>query len=442
MDASEGPTLTAIRRDALSVPNLRVAVSTGSEQIEVPLGVKPVVVGTSGECDLVLRDPQISRRHCRVTLTERGVVLEDLGSKNGTFVREVPVREVILLPGVAATLGACKLAVAVVGAPLTLPLSKLPRFGEALGGSVVMRALFATLQRAAATDATVVLIGESGTGKELLARAIHTASPRSAGPLEVLDCSAVAPTLLEAELFGHVRGAFTGATANRAGVLERAEGGTLFVDELGELPLELQPKLLRAVETRQLRRLGSNSFRPFDVRLVVATHRDLRAEVTAGTFRQDLFYRLAMVEARVPPLRERKDDIPLLVERLCGEQDPPRALADLPPNTLALLMAHDWPGNVRELFNTVRRLLLFPEMGSEAIEGSSRMEGAEAPRNLPLREARSMVVEQFERAYIAAALRKHGGKVARAAEALGISRQLLYRMLEQYGLPRDDRGSS
>jgi DNA-binding NtrC family response regulator len=438
MQGSEGPTLTAIRRDALQVPNLRVAVATGTEQIEVPLSVRPVVVGTSAECDLVVRDGRVSRRHCRVTLTERGVVLEDLGSKNGTFVRDVPIREVFLLPGVTARLGDCQLAVAVVGEPMVLPISKLPRFGDALGASMGMRTLFATLERAAPSDATVVLQGESGTGKELLARAIHAASLRAHASLEVFDCSAVAPTLIEAELFGHVRGAYTGATSHRAGVLERAHGATLFLDELGELPLELQPTLLRAIETRQVRRLGGNEWKPFDVRLIAATHRDLRAEVAAGTFRQDLFYRLAMVETRVPPLRERKEDIPLLVERFLGAQSPPRTMDQLPPNALALLMGHDWPGNVRELYNTLSRLLLFPEMGAEAIDTASQQRADRPPANLPLREARSIVVEQFERAYIASALRKHGGKVARAAEALGVSRQLLYRMIEQYGLQRDD----
>jgi two-component system, NtrC family, response regulator GlrR len=437
--SSDGPTLTTIRRDAVQVPSLRVAVATDAEQVEAPLSVRPVVVGTSTDCDLVVRDAGVSRRHCQLTLTERGVVLQDLDSKNGTFVRGVPIREAVLHPGVPATIGNARLGVAVVGEPTVLSLSKLPRFGGALGASVAMRALFAALERTAATEATIVLLGESGTGKDLLARAIHAASPRKDGPFEVLDCSAVAPALVEAELFGHVRGAFTGAVANRAGVFEQANGGTLFLDELGELPLELQPKLLRALETRQVRPVGASEWRSFDARLVAATHRDLRSRVAAGTFREDLFYRVAMVEVRVPPLRERKDDIPLLVERYLAEQTPPRGLADLPPNAVALLMGHDWPGNVRELRNTVSRLLLFPEIGGDALERPGRTGPPEqSPAQLPLREARAIVVEQFERAYIASALRKHGGKVARTAEALGISRQLLYRLLDQYGLARDD----
>ncbi|MEJ7730616.1 MAG: sigma 54-interacting transcriptional regulator [Polyangiaceae bacterium] len=439
MDASDGPTLTAIRSDSLRVPSLRVAVATDRMQVEAPLSVSPLLVGTSADCDLVVRDGSVSRRHCQLTLTERGVVLKDLDSKNGTFVREVPIREAILHPGVPATIGSCRLLVAVVGEPTVVPMSKLPHFGEALGASLAMRALFARLERAAATEATIVLLGESGTGKELLARAIHAHSGRRTGPFEVLDCAAIAPTLVEAELFGHVRGAFTGAASSRAGLLEQAHGGTLFLDELGEMPLELQPKLLRALESRQIRRVGASDWRSFDARIIAATHRDLRTQVASGTFREDLFYRLAMVEALIPPLRDRKEDIPLLVERFLAEHLPPRTLGDLPPNAVALLMGHDWPGNVRELRNTIARLLLFPEVGGEAIERSGSWAAPEPlPPGLPLREARGLVVAQFERAYIASAMRKHGGKVARAAEVLGISRQLLYRMLDQHGLRRED----
>jgi transcriptional regulator with PAS, ATPase and Fis domain len=306
-----------------------------------------------------------------------------------------------------------------------------------------MRLLFANLERAAQTDETIVLLGESGTGKELLARGIHDVSRRRAGPFAVFDCSAVAPTLLEAELFGYVRGAFTGAVQSHAGVFEQAHGGTLFIDELGELPSELQPKLLRALEARQVRRIGATEWLHVDVRIVAATHRDLRARMLAKQFREDLYYRLAVVEALIPPLRDRRDDIPLLVDHFLAGMSPPRSWADLPPNAAELLRAHDWPGNVRELRNTVARLILFPTSVPQgaaprparpaAFDSASQ---GEALLALPLREAREVMVEQFERAYITAKLGEHAGNVSRAAESMRVSRQFLHRLLERYGIAR------
>jgi transcriptional regulator with PAS, ATPase and Fis domain len=286
------------------------------------------------------------------------------------------------------------------------------------------------------------LLGESGTGKELLVRAIHDASPRKDGPFVVFDCSAVAPTLVEAELFGYEKGAFTGAVKAQEGLFEQADGGTLFIDELGELPLDLQPKLLRALESRQTRRLGARSMKRFDARVVAATHRDLRLRVASDAFRQDLYYRLAVVEVRVPPLRQRKDDIPLLVERFLAAHTPPRTLAELPKGTLELLASHDWPGNVRELRNAVARLVLFPHVTQEALfpgladAPSARSVGTSLGPLLdkPLRAAREEVVERFEQAYVAEKLKQHGGSVTRAAEAMEVSRQFLHRLLDRYGI--------
>jgi transcriptional regulator with PAS, ATPase and Fis domain len=300
-----------------------------------------------------------------------------------------------------------------------------------------MRALFARLESAAATDETVLLLGESGTGKELLARAIHDASARKDGPFVVFDCSAVAPTLVEAELFGVVRGAFTGADRDREGILEQAGGGTLFLDEVGELPLDLQPKLLRVLEARQFRRVGANTWRPFQARVVAATHRDVAARVKTGEFRQDLYYRLAVLAARVPPIRERLGDIELLVERFLAERRPPLTVHDLPPHGLAMLLAHDWPGNVRELRNALTRMVVFQDAsaGLDPLAG----EGTADPLiRLPLREARQQVIERFEQTYLAAQLRVHRGNVSRAAEAVGVSRQFLHRLIERHGLKGDE----
>ncbi len=373
-----------------------------------------------------------------VVHTPKGVLLRDLDSKNGTFVDRVRIGAAYIDSRSDITLGSTKLRMEVAAAKQTLALSRGQSFGAALGASLQMRALFALLQRAALTHETVLLLGESGTGKELLARAIHDASPRAAGPFAVFDCSAVVPTLVEAELFGYVKGAFTGANNNTPGLFEQARGGTVFIDELGELPLDLQPKLLRALESRHIRRVGSGEWTPIDVRIIAATHRDLRARVATGTFRMDLYYRLAVVEGAVPPLRERPEDIELLVEHFLASQVPPRTLADLPPNTLAMLRNHQWPGNVRELRNTITRLMLFPERpGFDAIPTATAQPAAQpSVMHLPLREARDLVVEQFEQQYLTSRLAEHNGNVSRAAEAMGVSRQFLHRLLERHGIDR------
>jgi transcriptional regulator with PAS, ATPase and Fis domain len=455
-------TLTDVRADVVELPNLRLVVTPArgkkslvdlrSNKLELPLGVSPVVIGSDPECDLFVDDPLVSRKHCEIRRDGRAVVIRDLGSKNGTFVDKVAVREAYLEPKVAVTIGGARLTLEAERGSSRLELSRGVHFGRALGASVAMRALFANLERAAQTDETIVLLGESGTGKELLARGIHDVSHRRAGPFVVFDCSAVAPTLLEAELFGYVRGAFTGAVQPHAGVFEQAHGGTLFIDELGELPADLQPKLLRALEARQVRRIGATDWLQVDVRIVAATHRDLRARVAAKQFREDLYYRLAVVEASIPPLRDRRDDIPLLVEHFLRGMSPPRSWADLPPNASELLRAHDWPGNVRELRNTVARLILFPSSAPTASSSATDASGgrptdarpaafdgaaqSSALLGLPLREAREVMVEQFERAYIAAKLGEHAGNVSRTAEAMHVSRQFLHRLLERYGLGR------
>jgi len=425
-------TRTRVRSDALSVPSLE-AYATGPDGAErvAPIGMEPLVVGTSPDCDLTLEDAHVSRKHCSLAIDEAGVLLRDLGSKNGTFVGDVQVREALLVPGLVARLGQWRLVVRVTGAPHEMALSRSARFGEAVGGTVVMRALFARLEAAAATEETVLLVGESGTGKELLARAIHDVSSRRGGPFVVFDCSAVAPTLVESELFGFVRGAFTGAERDRPGIFEQAHGGTLFLDEVGELPIDLQPKLLRALEARQTRRVGANAWQPFDARIVAATHRDLLARTKSGTFRQDLYYRLAVLEARVPPLRERRDDIELLVERFLAAREPPLTVHDLPPGSLDMLRTHDWPGNVRELRNALARMVVFQEIAGTTLDAPGAG-GPDALLRLPLREARQQVVERFEQAYVAAQLRACGGNVTRAAEAAGVSRQFLHRLIERY----------
>jgi DNA-binding NtrC family response regulator len=435
-------TITAVRRDLVRLPSLSlVAARAGGGETVVAMPLGPVVAGTDPSCDLVLDDPAVSRRHAEFTLTTRGVLVRDLDSKNGTSIGGVPVRQGYLPVSTFARLGGATVRLRIDGAPSDLPLFPGVSFGGALGGSIVMRALFAELQRAAPTSATILLTGESGTGKELLARAIHDASPRRDRPFVVFDAAAVAPALLESELFGHVRGAFTGAHADRVGLLERADGGTLFLDEIGELAVDLQPKLLRALETRSFVPVGASTPRTFDARVLAATHRDLHAAVAAGTFRGDLYFRLAVLRARVPSLRERKDDIELLVERFLAASCPPKTLLDLPPGALAMLTAYDWPGNVRELKNAVARVAVLPHLetmlDAQGVEGEV-LKDLDALLRLPWREARERMNDRFEASYLAAKLREHEGSVARAAASMGVSRQLVHRLMNRHGLRGHD----
>ena len=457
IDAENSFTLTTLEGGrSARLPALRITLTPpGRPPVTAALGVHSLVVGTSSECDLTAIDPRMSRRHCELRLTERGVALRDLGSKNGTFIGDVPILDAFLPVSVPARAGGSTLLLTPEKGGTLLALSNRTSFGDAVGASTPMRALFALLERAAPSDETILLLGESGTGKEVLARAIHENSPRKKGPFVVVDCGALAQGLVEDELFGHTRGAATGLHAERAGLLEEANGGTVFIDEIGELPLDLQPKLLRAIENRQVRRLGSNEPRPFDARIIAATHRNLRARTKDGSFRADLYFRLSVVEVHIPALRERKEDIPLLVERFLAARRPPASLSELPASAMALLEAHDWPGNVRELRNTVSRIMLFPELLPETLGADAALEGSDRRRggalgqgtsgdgdedrtaallSLPLPEARELVMEQFEKRYVEQRLKQHGDNITRAAESMGVSRQLLYRLVERYRL--------
>jgi transcriptional regulator with PAS, ATPase and Fis domain len=313
------------------------------------------------------------------------------------------------------------------------------RFGPLLGRSPRMRELFADLVRIAPTDVTLLVEGETGCGKELVAEAVHGASKRSQGPLVVFDCSAIAPTLIESELFGQERGAYTGALA-RPGLFEQADGGTVFLDELGELPKDLQPKLLRVLERREVRRLGGQRTTPVDVRVISATNRNLAAEVQRGNFREDLYFRLATAHVRVPPLRDRMEDLPLLVEHFLTRAQSSLRVSDIPAPVWNMFKTHRWPGNVRELWNAVQRFLITPErvFAADVAQGGGALP---APVTLPatgplppLREARRDASDGFERAYIEALLARTNGNMKAASAMSDVSRQMIQKLMRKHGL--------
>jgi transcriptional regulator with PAS, ATPase and Fis domain len=313
-------------------------------------------------------------------------------------------------------------------------LSPRHRFGDVVGKSPEMRRLYGILEKVAPTDSSVLIQGETGTGKELLARAIHDASKRAKQPFVVVDCGAIAENLIESELFGHVRGAFSGAVSDRRGLCEEANGGTLFLDEIGELPPALQPRLLRVIESLEVRRVGSNAPKRVDVRIVAATNRPLAHSINDGTFREDLYYRLAVVELHLPPLRARREDIPLLAEhffrRYAGPDEP------LPAALVSSLTSRAWPGNVRELRNYVERSVSMGHAAAAGLPPPAPTDEVEpiVPVHLPLKDARAAWTEKFELLYVKALLAKTEGNVTRAAELAGINRRSLQRLIASLGI--------
>ena len=401
-----------------------------------------LLVGKGPACDLRLEGPMVSRRHAAFEMDGKGVRVTDLDSTNGTTINGVTIREAYAHDGDRIRLAETTLSVE-RGAAKTVPLSVDVRFGRMLGASPAMRRLYPLCKRFAESELPVLIEGETGTGKEVLAEALHEASPRARAPFVVFDCTAVPPTLMESTLFGHERGSFTGAAAARKGVFEEAHGGTLFIDELGELDLSLQPKLLRALERSEVQRVGSNQWTRVDVRIIAATRRDLDREVQAGRFRDDLFFRLAVGRLELPPLRDRTGDVGLLAcqfwQALGGGRVP------MPRDLLQRFEDYRWPGNIRELHNAVARALA---LGETAIADSRVAEpptGSTSKRpemsniveevlatELPLTRARERVVSEFERQYVERVLARHDGNVVRAAAASGIARRYFQILRARY----------
>jgi two-component system response regulator HydG len=391
-------------------------------------GTQPtrVLLGSGPACDFRLTDRTVSRRHAALDVRDDVLRIEDLGSLNGTRVNGVLIHDASLAGGERVELGDAIISVQRGAEPAQKPqVSNETRFGHVIGASLEMRRLYPLCKRLAVSEIPVIIEGETGTGKEALAESLHAEGPLAKGPFVVFDCTAVPPNLLESELFGHERGAFTGAVQSRKGVFAEADGGTLFIDEIGDLDLPLQAKLLRAIERSEFRPVGGNQVMRVEVRILSATRRDLDREVQAGRFRDDLFHRLAVSRIELPPLRERKGDVSVLCRHFLEQAGAP--LDAIPSEVVTRWEDHGWPGNVRELRNAVARFLALGELGRlepTPIERSgSDWVNEILALDLPISEARDRMIQEFEERYIARALQHTGGNVTRAARAAGVGRR-------------------
>lgn len=436
-EISDGSLVVGLRRqrfrlDVKKGPNRKLRAEFQSDR---------VVIGTHPSCDFVLTDPTVSRQHCEISLVSGGYQISDLDSTNGTFIDKMRLGRICSPKGQTISVGATTIQISPLSETVDIALPVQTQFGPLIGRSAQMRQIFHTLGRVAPTDATVLITGESGTGKEVAARAVHEGSKRSRGPFVVVDCGALPGNLIESELFGHERGAFTGAISSRIGAFEAAHNGTLFLDELGELPLEQQTRLLGALERRQVQKLGSTNVINVNVRVVAATNRDLRCEVNRGTFREDLYFRLAVVSIKMPALRERPEDIPLYVEEFLREVTPTRPGFTVDPETVARLAGQPWRGNVRELRNVLERAAAMGEVdlpvanvgSAGGAEGLPRL-AAGVDVRVPFKIGKASLIEQFERSYVTALMDSHNNNITQAARSAEIDRVYLLRVLDKYGL--------
>ena len=395
-------------------------------------------IGSHPTNDLVLRDTGVSSFHCELRATDDGWTVQDGGSLNGTKLEGVRVRDADLPTGSCRiTLGNSTVLVRPVDPVALDEIPSQSTFGAVIGSSIGMRRLFGLLERVAVSHCTVLIHGGSGTGKEAIAVEVVRRGPRASRPVVVVDCGAIAPTLIETELFGHARGAFTGAQYDRVGAFEEADGGTVLLDEIGELPLAMQPKLLRVLDTGTIRRVGENRRRRVNVRVIAATNRRLEREVNAGRFRDDLYFRLGVVTVRVPPLRERLDDLPLLIRHFLKQQQAEDSRTLFTPEVLDRMRGYDWPGNVRELRNYVERTVVLDAAGPVRWQLRSTTPPAEANVDLGIgfTDAKQTLVSEFERRYLTALLAWANGNVSRAARHAGMDRMHLHRLLRRHRLP-------
>jgi transcriptional regulator with GAF, ATPase, and Fis domain len=442
---------TRIRREGTpATVNLRrcklVIIKGAQRGTEFVIASDVIRIGKAPDNDLALVDETVSRVHFEIMRDAKGYLVRDLKSTNGTFLDGAEVKEAYLRAGSVIGVGATELKFTPFEERIEILPSEKEALGEMVGKSPAMREIFGLVERIAPTDATVLIEGETGTGKDMVARTLHQLSPRADKPFIVVDCGAVAGTLIESELFGHEKGAFTGAVSARQGAFELASGGTVFLDELGELSLDLQPKLLRVLEQRELRRVGGQKTIKVDLRVIAATRKDLRSEVEKGKFREDLYFRLNVVPITAPPLRERREDIPLLIDAMLKKLAPDGA-STLADTTRAALMAHDWPGNVRELRNVIERalalgadpgMLVAPLGGAEPHKGVQLRDAIEFEPGVSFRDTKEKWNELFERRYLAWLIKRADGNISKAARDADMDRKYLHKLLRKYGITGGD----
>jgi transcriptional regulator with PAS, ATPase and Fis domain len=405
---------------------LRITEGAGKgKSVEI---TSSLTIGSRPDSDLRLEDPTVSRKHAEISRTAEGFLLQDAGSTNGTFLNGVRVDRAYLRDGAVVTVGETSMVYS-TGADGALRGEQVPSiFGQMVAVSEPMLKAFALLEGLAASDITVLIEGETGTGKELAARAVHDRSPRAGRPFVIFDCSTVPGQLMESELFGHTKGAFTGASEARPGAVDEAEGGTLFLDEIGDLPLDLQPKLLRLLDLKEFKRVGTSDRKIADVRFVAATNVDLEDQVRRDLFRRDLYFRISAAKVTLLPLRERPRDIPALARHFLGtlSREQGRSLT-LKKDALGALSKHPWPGNVREVKNLLETAVALCR--SDTISA----------KDLPFQTADSQAsvggsLAGAEEQAIKEALEKAAGNRRKAARLLGIAPSTLYAKMKKFDL--------
>ncbi len=441
-----------IKGTKISIDEVSLVIVGGPHQgQEYQLHQELIRIGRSDWCDIVLsKDRKVSGEHCECWLDEAGVRIKDLGSRNGILLNQCRIFDAYVAPGVQVQVGDSLFELRLQKTQRKLSILYEDASGKLVGKHPKMRKLFSLLSKIGPRDIPVLLTGETGTGKTSIARAIHEQSPRFNGPFVVVNCGALPSSLIESSLFGHEKGAFTSAGQRHHGFFEQAQGGTLFLDELGELPFELQPKLLDVLERKRIRRLGSEQEIQVDFRLITATHRDLPAAIAQKQFREDLYYRMAVVELDIPPLRERMEDLPLLLEYLTAKLFPNRPL-QITPQAIKKLQQHLWPGNVRELQNILERSLLFidnnvldaddimlkqPRLPENTSQYTPPPEPEHDQRVKTTQRSLQERLDIQEKQIVISTLESLNWDIQQATTVLGLSRSRLYSRIKKYGLQR------